>query len=401
VTLVADSARLGWREALTQYIDKGHRSFAKRLSDLALGNWHLLLLRDRAGRALDIGCGFGSLTLGLGEYYSYALGVDILRERLAYASLRTQQDHRDQSRFTQTNAHQLPLKTGTFDLVTMNGVLEWAALHARGEPRALQRAMLLEARRVLKPDGVIAIAIENRYALEQLVGMPDTHTGLRFVTTLPRVVANGVSRVRFGRSYTTYLHSRSGYKMLLQEAGFPDVCILDLISSYNDYDFIASPDDDATYRFLWRQNVVRSFVPWTGPARRLLAKVRPRWLGRCNYAYLVFAGNRVATPLDPAHPLWDAARSWGVEPGRARFACRSGVPGAIAIVSHDGERVTGIVEYGSSPALAVRDASASPSLVTRQLAGDVTLAGKGEVRGLMARAYRPRRVLLPGHAHAS
>ncbi len=291
VTLVADSAPLGWREALTQRI-KGHAFFVKRLSDLTLGNWHLLLLRDRAGLALDIGCGFGSLTLGLGEYYSSALGVDMLRERLAYASLRAQQDHRDRSRFTQTNAHQLPLRNGTCDLVTMNGVLECAALYARGEPRILQRAMLLEARRVLKPDGVIAVAIENRYALEELAGMADTHTGLRFVTTLPRVVANGVSRARSGRPYTTYLHSRTGYKTLLRDAGFADVCIFDLISSYNDYDFIVSPDDDATYRFLWRRNVVRTFVPWAGRARRLLATVRPRWLDR-------FAGRVRGPPTAP------------------------------------------------------------------------------------------------------
>jgi hypothetical protein len=63
VTLVAERARRGWREALTVHIE-GHTAFLRRLSDRALETGHRLPVRDRPRRAPDIGCGFGSLTLG-------------------------------------------------------------------------------------------------------------------------------------------------------------------------------------------------------------------------------------------------------------------------------------------------------------------------------------------------
>jgi len=42
-----------------------------------------------------------------------------------------------------------------------------------------------DARRVLKQNCVLAIAIKNRFAMEALTGMADTHTGIRLVTSLP------------------------------------------------------------------------------------------------------------------------------------------------------------------------------------------------------------------------
>ena len=344
--LLAATRRKGWREALND-IEPNAPFFVKRMRNLALGNWHLLLLRDRTDRALDIGCGFGSLPLGLAEYYRTAVGAEFLPNRIAYASARAAEDARKSCHFVRASGHSLPFNGGSFGLVTLNGVLEWAGVYAAGNPRALQVHMLTEARRVLGPNGQLAVAIENRFAMESLLGMPDTHTGVIWPTVLPRWIASSVTTLRTGAAFRTYLYHPPGYRRLFRDAGFPSSRVFDLISSYNDYDFIVDVKDLATYRFLFQQNRVRAFFGLAGKARHALRQLWPGALPRVGYANLVIGGATTSTILDAQHPLWQAVAGTGAEPGRYRFGCQGLEAGQLTIVSHDGTRVTGMTELGT------------------------------------------------------
>lgn len=349
-SLLAHTERANWRDALAR-IESQYPFFAKRMRSLGLGNWHALLLLDPRGSALDIGCGFGSLALGLGDYYRFAVGVDALRERVRYGALRATQDRKHGNAFVQGTGLTLPFRGASFDLVTLNGVLEWAGFHARGHPGELQRSMAVEARRVLKPDGVLAIAIENRFAMETLMGMPDTHTGVRLLPALPRILAGMIMQLRKRAPFRTFLYSRAGYERLIRSAGFAQVQVLDLVSSYNDYDFVVTPGDAATYQLLWSRKLVRTFYNRAGSARRLAARATPRLLGETSYAYLVLAGASVQTVLDARHSLWAEARSRGVDDGVYRFGCNGARTGTMVLVTHDGNRITGLLALngGSSP----------------------------------------------------
>jgi ubiquinone/menaquinone biosynthesis C-methylase UbiE len=384
--LIETSRRAGWRAALRD-TTRTAPFFASRLNNTGLGNWHLLLLRDPCARALDIGCGFGSLPLGLAEHFTCAIGAEMLPERLRYASLRAEQEPWPNARFVRSSGLQLPFAPHSFDLVTMNGVLEWAGLYSAGAPRRLQQRMLEEARRVATPDGFVAVAIENRFALESLLSLPDTHTSLHFVTAMPRVMADVVSRLRTSEPYRVYLYGRSGYRALLSDAGFRDVAILDLVSSYNDYDVVVRTDDALSYRFLWEHGLVRSFFGAAGRVRKVLARTRPGVLGRLSYAYLVVGGASVTTALDPAHAFWRAAREWGVEPGLARFACRGTRTGTMVIVTHDGQRARGIIEIGRRLGPPTPCPALLPDAVAAQLTPKMRAAGAGTFNGIEARAY--------------
>lgn len=343
--LISESRRIGWRAALGDTA-VGAPFFGARLGNLGLANWHMLLAPDPRGTALDVGCGFGTLPLGLAEHFSVAVGAEMLPERLSYAALRARQEPWPNAHFVRSHGARLPFADGSFDLVTMNGVLEWAALYSAGKPRALQVGMLQEMRRVMTSGGVAAVAIENRYALESLLALADTHTGLHFVTALPRPVADLVSRLRLREPYRVFLYARREYRELFMDAGFPDVTVLDLVSSYNDYDFIVRPDDASTYRLLWERGMVRSFYGPAGRVRKTLASWSPALLGQLSYAYLVVGGASVATLLDEEHPFWSAAATWGAEPGRARFAAPGTQPGTIALFTHDGHRMLSLIELG-------------------------------------------------------
>jgi ubiquinone/menaquinone biosynthesis C-methylase UbiE len=340
---VATSRAVGWQAALD--VESSRRPvFTRRLRNLSLGNWHLLLRLPRASRVVDVGCGFGSLVLGLADYFRLAVGVDLLSSRVAYAAMRARQDGRDRAAFARVDGFKLPFGDGAIDFVSMNGVLEWAGLYVTGAPRELQLAILREMRRVLGSTGTLGVAVENRFAMETLVGMADTHTQLRLVPALPRFAAAALSRVARRQPYRTYLYDAAGYRRLLGAAGFRVSRVYDLVSSYNDYDFVVDPADGGAYRLLWERRLVRTFFARAGRARRALAGRWPAALGRVGYAFLLLAGSCVPTLLDADHDLWRRAADAGVAPGRGRFASQGTSVGSMAVVTHDGRRPTGVVE---------------------------------------------------------
>jgi len=94
------------------------------------------------GLVLDVGCGAGNMCHHLSRY-GQVLGVDVATKALAVAWRRG-------IPALPADAAALPFREGTFDLVALFDVLE----HCRDD-----LAVLLEARRVLKPGGLVAITV--------------------------------------------------------------------------------------------------------------------------------------------------------------------------------------------------------------------------------------------------
>jgi SAM-dependent methyltransferase len=114
------------------------------LVDADLFNEHLARYRF-AGRfpgvaALDIGCGSGYGTTGV--------GIDVSAEALVWA-----RQHFPAARFLQASADRLPFADGSFDLLTAFEVIE----HLERWPD-----LLSEAKRVLTPQGVLLVSTPNQ-----------------------------------------------------------------------------------------------------------------------------------------------------------------------------------------------------------------------------------------------
>ena len=247
---------------------------------------------------VDLGSGWGTLTLALSAYFRDVISVDIVPQRLSIQSLRLEHESIKNVSLIRASALETPVRTHTADLVVANGLLEWMALAKPDANVAKTQLEFLRAcKAMLKPDGSLVIGIENRIGLNSLVGFPD-HSGYPFTSLLPRFVAAGLVRLgdlllrpplttkrsalARGR-YLTWTYTIPGYVKLLRRAGFRYVEVYWCYPSYNLAKFSGSLAD---------RESVAEFAKWTiesgGRAiavqKRLLAEAlaySPRLISQC------------------------------------------------------------------------------------------------------------------------
>ena len=101
-------------------------------------------------RVLDVGCGPGSMTLGLAEAVApgEAVGVDFQPSQVAQAQALSASRGIINTRFEVANAYELPFPDDSFDAVFAQALL-W---HLREPLHALA-----EMRRVLRPGGIVGV----------------------------------------------------------------------------------------------------------------------------------------------------------------------------------------------------------------------------------------------------
>lgn len=119
---------------------------------------------------LEIGAGCGAITRFLGESQAQVLALEGSPRRAAIARDRT----RDLPNVEVLAERFDQFQTSTrFDVVTLIGVLEYASMFTTGDQPTLK--MLRAARELLKPSGVLIIAIENQFGLKYFAGAPEDH----------------------------------------------------------------------------------------------------------------------------------------------------------------------------------------------------------------------------------
>jgi ubiquinone/menaquinone biosynthesis C-methylase UbiE len=101
-------------------------------------------------RLIDLGCGPGSITIGLARYVAPAevVGVDRAEEALTAARRQAGDERVGNVRFEQADVYELPFQDAGFDVVYGHQILQHLA-----DPVAALR----EAKRVLRPGGYLAV----------------------------------------------------------------------------------------------------------------------------------------------------------------------------------------------------------------------------------------------------
>ncbi len=126
-------------------------------------------------KILEIGSGCGALTGLLCEKAKEVTSIELTRPRAEVNYKRNA--HRDNLEIIVGDFNEIELKDD-YDYVVLNGVLEYAASFTdRPDPYL---SFLKQVGRVLKEDGVLLIAIENRLGLKYLNGAPEDHLDMLF-----------------------------------------------------------------------------------------------------------------------------------------------------------------------------------------------------------------------------
>lgn len=267
-----------WRDALLRSEDPLVKRASEMIMNLDLANWSLLADLPPQSHVLDIGAGMGANSHSLALRYGEVVAVEPVTERVRFMRQRFEQEAIRNVRIIQASLWDLPFPVGSFDLVVMNGVLEWVATGRQGDPKRLQETALKAAARLLRPGGVLYVGIENRFTADYFVGYPDPHSGMPWVTVLPRFLANLYARRKGApEGYRAYLYSAAGYRKLLRRSGFTAVDCYLAIPNYNHPKFYV-PLDDQVFSYFLRtfsgkstgpRQIVRRFMLRLGLAKHL------------------------------------------------------------------------------------------------------------------------------------
>jgi ubiquinone/menaquinone biosynthesis C-methylase UbiE len=138
--------------AVESYSHRGNPAFEAEMvlrTAAKEGAFFLPFLRPGM-RVLDLGCGPGSITLGLAQAVApgEAIGVDLQPSQVAQAQALSAARGGMNVRFEVADVYRLPFPDGSFDAVFGNAVL----MHLREPVRALA-----EVRRVLRPGGIAGV----------------------------------------------------------------------------------------------------------------------------------------------------------------------------------------------------------------------------------------------------
>lgn len=274
----------GWEEFGKRYRNKFDFTLDEDRAD-----WRFNVPLSKDSIVLDIGAGLGRSTIPLARVVRRVVAFDASLLRMRFLKRLAGKNKLSNVDVFVGDIFDLPLRRGSFDLVAMNGILEWVGKTDRfKDPRAAQVACLRICRDLLKPGGSLYVGIENRFAGAYLRGTD--HSGLRYTSFLPRIVADLYSRIRGRGRYDTYTYSKSGYEKLFHEVGFHNLDFFLVYPGYN-RPKITIPYDDLNVLGY----VIKVLLPSGGWKRSLLktCAVYPAlWL----YRKVFFSFNIIARP---------------------------------------------------------------------------------------------------------
>ena len=244
--LLAEGERLGWDRALRQAVPAADFVMA---TERDRADWRVVLPPLDGAVIADVGCFWGGITSLLARHARQVWAVDATPHTVRFVNMRARQEGLSNVRTVRALAQELPFPDASLDGVVLNGVIEWLGLTpGTTDPYVLQDSALAGVARVLKPGGFLYVATKNRFGLNYLFGRRDQNTGLRFITLLPRALADRYCQLALGHPFHTPSYSCARLQQALEVAGFRHVEMYGLLPDYRRPNFLVPMNDSAEVR---------------------------------------------------------------------------------------------------------------------------------------------------------
>ena len=275
----------GWRAAL-HCVYGDDPALIQYVTDPARAAF-IRLLETTQRDVLEIGPGLGQFTAALAKDARCVQALEVVEGQAQFVAERCRQSGIGNVKVAAGGEDcRLPYPDAAFDIVVLNLVFEWCASRSSAEPtETVQKRLLAEIFRVLRPGGSLYLATKNRFALRILTGKPDEHyCGLRFASALPRWLADRLLNLRGIRRAPGRLYSHNGLRRMLRMAGFEKVDSLWAVPEMRTpIKFV--PTDAVSIRNARR---TKGFIQGELKSTQLLMRMVPAWLVRHFTPGLVF-----------------------------------------------------------------------------------------------------------------
>ena len=153
---------------------------------------------------LEIGCGMGAITELLCQECESVTAVELSQRRATAAYLRCREY--DNLEIIVGNLNDIKFEQ-KYDYITLIGVLEYQNNFTDSENPF--KDFLDKIRKVLKPEGKLLIAIENKYGLKYWCGVPEDHSGIPF---------DGIGNYKYSNVARTF--SKQELDSIIKSSGF-------------------------------------------------------------------------------------------------------------------------------------------------------------------------------------
>lgn len=221
------SQKIGWEKAQAKVLEKKVQDIILRQGS---ADWRYLSGAASFERVLDVGCGFGTLSFSFAQSSKIVYALESAWERIKFVDIRRRQDNINNIRPICSDALTLPFCDNFFDIVVLNGVLEWVGhLDNTVSPSVAQKKVLKEIFRILKSKGVLYIGIKNKFALRNFL--------------------------RKKIQYNPYLRTYQGYDSILDKTGFKSIEFYMPLPNYDNFRCLFPLNNLATIRY-WMDNLI-------------------------------------------------------------------------------------------------------------------------------------------------
>lgn len=208
---------------------------------------------------LDMGSGYGNITIPLSKMVKQVYACDSTLELLQFSRARAEAEGCHNINYTHIDPIdycETPFKEKTFDVILLNGVLEWVGTGDMSRNAGeIQEAVLKYLVSLLKDGGAIYVGIENRFWPLYFYNVKDPHTKRLYTAVVPRFVAHLLMRLHGAKhGYRNYIYSLGGYKRLFGRAGLVVEKLFLPIQSYREPRFMIDAADSAALNALVKDN---------------------------------------------------------------------------------------------------------------------------------------------------
>jgi hypothetical protein len=230
------------------------------------------MVLPKDAEVLEIGSGCGTITRWLGEKFRT---VDALEGSLQRATITRYRTHDlDTVRVYCGDVLSTDFER-KYDLITLIGSLEYLPLydHEHDDPEEACSTLLTRLRSALKENGILLIAMENKFGIKYFSGCKEDHTGREFEGLMGYPEKTPIT---FSRNELHSILSQSGFEYNQFYHVFPDYKLTETIIPENSevlalspFNWIRTPFEDyfgirdyLFHEFLFLRNVTNSGLLW-------------------------------------------------------------------------------------------------------------------------------------------